>query len=176
FLDDLARHRNLTRQTRWETERDALHPLPATPLVPCREIRVTVSRFSTIRVLGNTYSVPSRLIGASLLVRVRSEELQLYTGPSHLLTLPRLLGSQQHRIDYRHISWSLVRKPGAFAHYRYRDDLFPALPFRQAYDVLVRRRPERADKEYVRILHLAASTSESEVVAALSLLAEQHQV
>jgi len=37
-------------------------------------------------------------------------------------------------IDYRHIIWSLVRKPGAIARYRYREDMFPTLVFRRAYD------------------------------------------
>lgn len=173
FLQDLVRQRNLTRQARFDEERQALRPLPTTPLVPCREVRVAVTRFSTIQVLRNTYSVPSRLIGGRVLVRVHAETLDRYHGTSHLLTLPRLLGQHQQRIDYRHLSWSLVRKPGAFAQYRYRDELFPTLPFRQAYDALVATRGERADREYVRLLHLAASTSEAEVEAALTLLREQ---
>lgn len=173
FLDDLVRSRNLTRQARWETERPTLRPLPAGPLTPCRELRVSVNRFSTIQVLGNTYSVPSRLIGSTLLVRVRAAELEVYHGPAHVLTLPRLVGNRKHRVDYRHISWSLVRKPGAFAHYRYRDDLFPSLVFRQSYDQLTERQPTRADREYVRILHLAASTVEADVEAALVLLLTQ---
>ncbi len=173
FLDDLVRNRNLTRQDRWEQEQPTLRPLPATPFAPCRELRVSVNRYSTIQVLGNTYSVPSRLIGSTLLVRVRAAELELYHGPAPVLTLPRLVGNRQHRIDYRHLSWSLVRKPGAFAHYRYRDELFPSLVFRQAYDVLLHRRPAVADREYVRVLHLAASTVEAEVETALGLLLEQ---
>ena len=150
-----------------------LRPLPAAPLAPCQEVRVVVTRFSTMQVLRNTYSVPSRLIGTAVTVRVRAETLALYQGTAHLLTLPRLLGQRQHRIDYRHLSWSLVRKPGAFAQYRYRDELFPTLTFRRAYDALAAARPERADREYVRLLHLAASTSEAEVEAALTLLTEQ---
>jgi transposase len=173
FLDDLVRNRNLTRRERWEQEQPTLRPLPATPLVPCRELRVSVTRYSTIQVLGNTYSVPSRLIGSTLLVRVRAAELEVFHGPTHLLTLPRLVGNRRHRIDYRHVSWSLVRKPGAFAHYRYRDDLFPGLVFRQAYDCLSAHRPERADAGYVRIPQLAAATVEAEVEAALALLLEQ---
>lgn len=173
FLQDLVRQRNLTRQVRFAEEQQALRPLPTTPLVPCREVRVAVTRFSTIQVLRNTYSVPSRLIGGSVLVRVHAETLALYHGTSQLLTLPRLLGQHQQRIDYRHLSWSLVRKPGAFAQYRYRDELFPTLAFRQAYDALQRANAARADREYVRLLHLAASTSEPEVEAALSLLREQ---
>jgi transcriptional regulator with XRE-family HTH domain len=176
FLQDLVRRRNLTRQVRFAKEQQALRPLPATVLAPCRELRVPVSRFSTIQVLTNTYSLPSRLIGTTVLVRVRAETLEVYHGTVHLETMPRLLGRGQHRIDYRHVIWSLVRKPGAFTQYRYRDDLFPSLAFRQAYDVLRQRLPQGADREYVRVLHLAASRSESEVETALLLLAEQHAV
>ncbi len=64
------------------------------------------------------------------------------------------------------------RKPGAFAAYRYRDDLFPTTTFRLAYDRLVRSGVEKADRDYVRILHLAASTEVREVETALSLLLE----
>ena len=176
FLQNLVKQRNLRRQVRWLEEREALRPLPAAPLALCREVRPPVSRFSTIQVLRNTYSVPSRLIGSRLLVRVHAETLEVYRGTSHLFSMPRLLGHGQHRIDYRHVIWSLVRKPGAFAHYRYRDDLFPSLVFRRAYDALRSQVPERADRHYVRLLHLAASTSERDVEAALSLLLEQRVI
>ncbi|MDP9225631.1 MAG: IS21 family transposase [Actinomycetota bacterium] len=176
FLQNLVNKRNLTRHTRWLEEREALRPLPAAPLELCREVRVPVSRFSTIQVLLNTYSVPSRLIGTTLLIRVHSETLEVYRATTRLLTMPRLLGRGQHRIDYRHVIWSLVRKPGAFAHYRYRDDLFPSLVFRRAYDALNTQTTERADRHYVRLLHLAASTSESEVEAGIALLLDQRVV
>ena len=176
FLHSLVKQRNLTRQARWSEERPHLRPLPAAPLGLCHELRVPVSRFSTIQVLRNTYSVPSRLIGATVLVRVRAEVLEVYHGTAHLLSIPRLLGQGQHRIDYRHVIWSLVRKPGAFAQYRYRDDLFPSLPFRRAYDALVAAQVPRADRDYVRLLHLAAGTSEGDVETALELLLEQGTV
>ena len=67
-------------------------------------------------------------------------------------------------IDYRHVIGSLVRKPGAFARYRYREHMFPTETFRLAYDALREWKGERADVEYVRILHLAATTMESDVV------------
>ena len=66
-----------------------------------------------------------------------------------------------------------MRKPGAFAQYRFRDELFPTTRFRQAYDLLVAQVPSRADRHYLRVLHLAASTSETDVEAALGLLHDQ---
>jgi transcriptional regulator with XRE-family HTH domain len=170
WLHDLVRQRNLTRAVRFAEERPHLQPLPTMPLEPAQDLTVTVSRFATINVLRNIYSVPARLIGQTLLARVRAERIDLYLGMTPLLQVPRLRGTSQHRIDYRHIIDSLVRKPGAFAQYRYRDELFPSVIFRRAYDRLCAQQPQRADQQYVRLLHLAATTSEHEVDAALELL------
>ena len=63
-------------------------------------------------------------------------------------------------MNYRHIIDWLVRKPGAFANYRYRSDLFPTSRFRIVYDILKDDRPAKADKEYLKILHLAARENE----------------
>ena len=175
FIQTLVFNRNQTRVARFAVEREALRPLPAAVLAPCKELRVRVSRFSTIAVLGNVYSVPSRLIGTRVVVRVRVETLEGYVGTMRAFTLPRMQGKQQHHINYRHLIWSLVRKPGAFAAYRYRDDLFPTTTFRQAYDRLLVERGVRADQQYVRVLHLAATTSEEEVETALTLLLEAHK-
>ena len=70
------------------------------------------------------------------------------------------------------IGW-LVRKPGAFARYRYREDLYPSVTFRRAYDALVRTHGERADVEYLRILHLAATAGEARVVEVLAVVLDQ---
>ncbi|GAC1349508.1 MAG: IS21-like element ISBj11 family transposase [Ktedonobacteraceae bacterium] len=172
FVQDLIHKRNQTRVSRLSAEKAALRPLPATALSPCKELRVTVSRFSTIALAGNVYSVPSRLIGTSILLRIHAESLEGYVGTTRVFELPRLVGKHHHQIDYHHIIWSLVRKPGAFAAYRYRDELFPTTIFRQAYDRLRTDGAKRADRDYVRILHLAASTSEAEVETALQIVLE----
>lgn len=174
FVQELVRNRNLTRMQRFSREQEVLRPLPLTPLAPCRELRVHVTRFSTVSVLGNVYSVPSRLIGRTLMVRVRAEQLEGYLGSKLVITLPRLHGKRQQVINYHHLIRSLVRKPGAFAAYRYRDELFPTTTFRRAYDSLCKLLPAVADREYLRVLHLAATTSESEVEIALQVLEEAH--
>ena len=115
----------------------------------------------------NLYSVPSRLIGEWVEVRLGAEDLELWHGQRLMECLPRLRGEKRHRIEYRHIIEWLVRKPGAFAAYRYREELFPSSRFRLAYDHLRSCQPLRADKEYLALLLLAAQESEERVEAAL---------
>src|SRR5262249_62146598 len=82
--------------------------------------RVRVGRGSTIRVKHNTYSVPARLIGETVDVRIGAEQVEVWYAGALVQTMERLRGQEKHRIDYRHISSWLVRKPGAFARYVYR--------------------------------------------------------
>jgi hypothetical protein len=89
--------------------------------------------------------------------------------------LPRLHHKGQVHIDYRHIIRTLVRKPGAFARYRWREELFPTLVFRRAHDALRSRLGERADAEYVRILHLAANHGAATVEQMLGPLLDSGQ-
>ena len=150
-----------------------LRPLPESRLPEFTRVPVQVRKWSTIHVAGHIYSVPSRLIGYQVEARVYADVVEVRVGNKLVETMPRVRGVKNHRIDYHHVIWSLVRKPGAFAAYRFREDLFPTLVFRRAYDALRRRRGDRADVEYVRILHLAASTGERVVEHALeTLLAE----
>src|SRR5205814_8087096 len=121
---------------------------------------VRVDSGSLIHVDRSAYSVPSRLIGARVEARLYMEEVEIWYAQRKVETLPRLRGRGKHRIEYRHVIDWLVRKPGAFADYRYRQDLFPSSCFRLAYDLLRQRQPERAAREYVHILHLAARRSE----------------
>jgi hypothetical protein len=154
-------------------ERARLQPLPSAPIPSYTTYTVQVRKWSTITVGHRIYSVPSRLIGHDVEVRLHPNEVEVLYAGQLVERMPRLRGEDAHRIDYRHVIWSLVRKPGAFARYRYREDLFPSLVFRRAYDALRDRRGERADVEYVRILHLAASTMESTVERTLDELLER---
>jgi hypothetical protein len=171
WLHECIEAANRLRMKRLQEELAVMQPLPVTRLPEFVEQDVRVTSWSTIRVKYNAYSVPSRLEGEMVRVRIFDERLEVSYGGKHQLTVERLQGRNGHYINYRHIIWSLVRKPGAFERYRYREDLFPSLTFRRAYDALCESRESRkADVEYVRLLHLAASTMETDVEQALELL------
>jgi hypothetical protein len=170
FLRQLFDQLNAGRRARLQEELAVLRPLPAAKLDTVRRFQVKVGPSSTVRVLHNTYSVPSRLIGETVEVRVEVEHLEVWYGQRRVERLPRLRGQEQFRIHYRHVIDWLVRKPGAFPGYRYREDLFPTSRFRMAYDALRRDRPREADREYLQLLLLAARESEQGVDDALRLL------
>jgi len=117
-------------------------------------------------------------MGHELKVRVYEDRIEASFGGVVQLRCERLVGRKLNRIDYRHIIESLVRKPGGFARYIYREEMFPTLTFRRAYDAI--QTPPcgvRGDVEYLRILRLAATTMESTVDVALALLLqEKHAV
>lgn len=173
FLQQMFQQQNAGRAARLGEERPLLRPLPNHRLEVCKRLKARVESGSLIRVEGNIYSVPSRLIGEQIEARLYAEQVEVWYGQKLLERLPRLRGRGRHQVRYWHVIDWLVRKPGAFADYRYRGDLFPSSRFRMAYDMLLERKPDRADKEYLRILHLAARESESGVEAVLAVMLEE---
>jgi hypothetical protein len=167
LLRQVFAQQNAGRAGRLAEEVALLRPLPSHRLETCKRLRVRVEAGSIIKVQGNVYSVASRLIGEQVEARLYAEVVEVWYAQKLRHEMPRLRGRGKQRIDYRHVIDWLVRKPGAFADYRYRDELFPSSHFRMVYDVLSRQQPSRAAKEYVRILHLAARESESGVTAVL---------
>jgi Mu transposase-like protein/integrase-like protein len=174
FVDQVARKANGARGARMTEELAAMRELHVDKLPEYVEDQVRVSEWSTIRVRHCAYSVPSRLIGEILQVRLYEDRIQARYQDQVELDCERLLGRNQHRIDYRHVIWSLVRKPGGFARYVYREEMFPTLVFRRAYDAIKALHDGvRGDLEYLRILHQAASGMQSDVEEALRLLLEE---
>ena len=172
FVRGVVDRRNRLVGSRFKRERHHLRPLPPAPVPEYANYRARVRKWSTIRVANRTYSVPSRLIGMEVDVRLYSDHIEVYYKDHLVESMERIHGAGEARVDYRHVIGSLVRKPGAFARYRFREQMFPTQSFRLAYDALRGWKGERADMEYVRILHLAATTMESKVDRALRRLLE----
>jgi hypothetical protein len=173
FLREVLDQRNAGRQKHLAEERATLSPLPLWRLESYKRARVRVRPGSEIRVDRNTYSVHSRLIGEKVDVRLYAEHLEVWYGGCVVEQIPRLRGQGKHFINYRHVIDSLVRKPGAFENYKYREHMFPTSRFRMAYDALRETTPSRASREYLQILELAARENESLVDDALRMLLEE---
>ena len=169
FVVELCRSLNLKRGSKVLEELRLLRPLPDRRFPETLEITVPVSTFSTVRVKKCAYSVPARLIGASVQAFV-SEKLVIirYLG-SEVARHGRIPG-KRHQVNYRHVIKSLVRKPGAFARCQYREDLFPEPVFRHAYDRLKARDEAHADRHYVGLLDLAYDLGEQAVADAIGRL------
>jgi len=171
FLRKIFKQRNQGRKKNIEIEKKLLKPLPRNKIDAFKRMEISVSRFSTILVNHNIYSVNSRLIKEKVKTKVFSEHIEIWYAQKMVHKIPRLRGSGKHRIQYRHIIDSLLRKPGAFENYKYKDDMFPTTKFRMAYDGLLKHKTARkAAKEYLAILNLAAKESESLVDDAIRIL------
>ena len=125
FVQGVVDKSNRRVQGKLDVERPYLRSLPQAAVPEYTTWRTKVKKWSTIRVTNKTYSVPSRLCGHEVKVHQYADYLEVYYKDHMVERLERVRGEHKSRIDYRHIIWSLVRKPGAFARYRFREHLFP---------------------------------------------------
>jgi Mu transposase, C-terminal domain len=175
FLRRLFKQLNAGRSKRFFEEQAVLHRLPNRRIDTFKKSSTTVGPSSTIRVNHNVYSVDSRLTGERIKVRLFMDHIEIWYGQKRADTFPRLRGEGKHAINYRHIIDSLIRKPGAFENYRYRDDLFPTSRFRIAYDDLKKRHSQLiAAKQYLNILYLAARENETAVDDVLRMMIDKN--
>ena len=171
FLAKLFDQLNSGRRERLKEELAVLRQLPRKRHDDYTQIECKVTRFSTIRVLKNSYSLHSRLIGERVKARIYADHIEVWYAQRKIERLPRLRGKNGHYINYRHIIDWLVRKPGAFKNYRYKEDLFPTSQFRIAYDLLCSRHgSKQGNKHYLKILKLAAKESQTLVNESLRFL------
>ena len=176
FLRLLLAQLNAGRREQLKVEMQYLKALPEGRLESAKRVRVRVDSGSVIYVDRNVYSVHSRLIGEQVEARLSAEAVEVWYGGQKVEHLARLRGRGKHRVDYRHIIDWLVRKPGAFENYRYREELFPTSRFRMAWDALRELIPPRANKRYLEILQLASQEGEARVDAALGAVLAQGEI
>ena len=163
FLKWICDLRNYRREAKLANEYQFLQKLPDKKWDSPEIIPVRVSPSSTVSIFKCVYSVPSRLISLQLKAYVYPEKIELYYGVKLVLKFPRNHNSKEPKINYRHIIKHLLRKPGAFKNYQYKECLFPRVEFRKAYDLLVTACSNSASKKYLEILNLAAINNESDV-------------
>jgi hypothetical protein len=175
FLRALLAQLNAGRAARFQEELPLLGRLPPRRLDDWQRQDAVVGPHSTISLQGNAYSVHSRLIGERVQARLRPDTVEVWYGGACVETLARLRGRGRHGVNYRHVIDWLVRKPGAFERYLYREDLFPTSRFRVAYDTLVAADPAKGHKHYLAILHLAATENETAVDECLRGLIDRQE-
>jgi hypothetical protein len=108
------------------------------------------------------------LIGRTLRVEQHEAELKVHLEREFLFCLPRLRGDRGALVDFRHVITGLLRKPGAFIHYRHREALYPSTVFRAAFDRLVSDHGERLGViQYLQVLKLAAEETVQKVESLL---------
>jgi hypothetical protein len=176
FVREVALRHNKRIEKALIEERAFLKPLPERRTCDYEEERIRVTSSSTIVIKGVTYSVPSRLIGMILKIHLYDDRLECFVGADHVIALQRLRKRKRCRqIDYRHVIGTLVKKPQAFRNYIYREELFPTLAFRQAWEMLDKELDSRRScQEYVKILNEAIKGEEQVNTYLENCLKENH--
>ena len=173
FADELVGRRNAQRRKLIEIERAALKPLPQQRTTDYEEAIVTVTSSGGFALRKVFYTVPSRLIGHRLRVRLYDDRLECFLGTTRLFTLPRGRSPDHHKrghvVDYRHVIHALRRKPMALLNLVYRDQLFPRRAYARAFDKLLSERGDKhACRTMVGLLALAYDRAcEAELAAAI---------
>jgi hypothetical protein len=141
FVDEIVGRGNARNARRIDQERTALKALPIRKTADYEEVNVDVTSSSAFTLRKVFYTVPSRLIGHRLRVRLYDDRLECFQGSTHIVTLrrgrPRPNGKHGHVADYRHVIHSLRRKPMALLNLVYRDQLFPRRAYALAFDALL---------------------------------------
>lgn len=161
FIDEIFGRHNARRSKAITIERATLRPLPAGRTIDYEETLVRVTSSSGFVLRKVFYSVPARMIGQRLRVRLYDDRLECFLGGSLVLSLARgradhASGKHGHVIDYHHVIHALRRKPMALRNLVYRDQLFPRPAYARAYEALTERRSDKAAcKITVELLGLA---------------------
>jgi hypothetical protein len=160
FIDSVVEKLNRRSHSRFVEEQQALLPLPGFETADYQIINLKVTRSSTIEVRRVVYTVPSRLIGERVQVRLHHDKLVLHVGQQQALTLPRIYPkpgeSRSRSIDYKHVIRSLAAKPQAFRYSQLRDDLLPDDNYRHIWQYADQHlEPREACKWIVSVLRLA---------------------
>src|SRR5437899_6759800 len=141
FVDEIVGRRNARNAKRLDLERSALRLLPARRTTDYEETIVSVTSTGGFILKRVFYSVPSRLIGHRLRVRLYDDRLECFLGATPLMTLrrgrPHATGKHGHVVDYRHVIHALRRKPMALLNLVYRQQLFPRRAYTRAYEALL---------------------------------------
>lgn len=160
FVDEIVSRCNARNSKRIDIERAELQKLPGRRTADYEEVTVRVTSSGGFRLRKVFYTVPSRLIGHRIRVRLFDDRLDIFIGGTQLMTLPRgrasPSGKHDQVVNYRHVIYSLRRKPMALLNLVYRDQLFPREAYRRSFDALLEQLPERqACRTMVDLLALA---------------------
>lgn len=171
WLEGVLRKGNRSRSKRLADEIQVMRPLGVRRLPDFKVVDVRVGTGSTIRAKSCTYSVPSRLIGEKVRVHVHETRLEVYLGGERQETLERVRGRGAYNVNWRHVIGWMVKKPGAFRRYRYRDALFPTATFREAWARLDGTLSTwSAAMNYLQVLKLALDAGQVQVEAEVRAL------
>jgi len=168
WRDEIANQRlhSTTRERpadRLLAERPRLRSLPKAPPPSDLVVPVIVAKDATVRLDTNTYSVPHRLVGATVLVRADEQSVRVVADGVEVARHARCWDRRRAIEDPAHRAEIVARKPGAVSPRR-RDHLASLAPECRAYLQEVARRRIQLDNEVRKLGRLLDRYGEVDLV------------
>lgn len=159
-----------TIDERYEEESSRLLPLPAKPFENAKPVQVGVSRYQTVMVDRNRYSVPSAHVGCKAWAHLGCDRIRIYVGGKEIAEHPRLFGNSKWQIDPQHYLDLIAERPQAFESARAIRQWRPNWP--TAYETMLSILKERlgnskGTRDFIRILQLHKEHASEEVARAV---------
>jgi hypothetical protein len=172
LIEQVVAKQNAKRTQKFEIEQALLQALPRYRSPDYEVLSSKVTCYSTINIRSIIYSVPSRLIGQRLTVHLYHDRLVGFVGRTEVLALARvhIHGSEKIRrgrsINYRHLVESFRRKPRAFLHCDWQEDVLPNPQWQQLWQQMKQiLEPDTAARIMVEALYVAATQDKEAEVA-----------
>lgn len=149
---------------KWQEEKAALRPLPATPFSSARPLAVKINSYSLATVDRNQYSVPCHYTGRMIMAKAYVDRIDLIVGCDIVATHERSYKRDQVYMELNHYLPALERKPHAVTHASVVRQL-PAI-FGRVREKMTAAHPQ-GYKDFLAVLLLLREYSVSDVTIAL---------
>jgi hypothetical protein len=171
LIEGVVAKLNQQCQQKFEEEKQHLQPLPKYRVPDYEMLTARVSSRSTVEIRCVLYTVPSRLIGRQLELRLYHDRILGYLGNHQVLDLPRMRVKDESKrrgrcINYRHVIEGLRRKPRALIYCTWQKELLPTAQFQELWANLKAQFDlDTAAVLIVEALYIAATRDQEGAVA-----------
>jgi hypothetical protein len=172
WRDDIANQRlhGTTRERpvdRLLVERPRFRALPPHPFDTDLVVPVIVSKEARVRLDSNSYSVPYKLVGKSVLIRADDHKVRIMLDGAEIAAHVRCWDRRRHIQDPAHTEELVARRKAARPQSR-REILAAVCPESRLYFQEISRRHIRLDTELSRIFRLIDLYGQAEVAGAIA--------
>ncbi len=171
YLNEKVKEYCEPKKNEIEKEKLSLKNLPVNPFPAFSTEVCNVNKYGFIRVANRRYSVPVKYKLCKVEIRLYSKRIEIFYNGQKIKEHKRFTErSLKPVIDFRDHIDALLKKPGAFTHYKHKDAFFPTESFKELY---IRNSD---NKNYLKCLALCKDRTIVEVECAVNIVLDESHI